>query len=128
MNILIAEDEALIAFDTAYTVEALGHKVTGPFGRADDAKAGSDGIEIALVDVNLSDGETGPALADFLYRGGATVIFTTGNPEIVESNTSAIGILVKPYTTVGLTQAIDYASAYRMGTPLPHPGILHVLG
>ena len=66
-TILIVEDEFLIAVEMEAVVHDLGHESAGI---ADDmqsalAKA-SDAIDVALVDVNLADGATGPRIGEKL--------------------------------------------------------------
>ncbi|KAA0695782.1 response regulator [Neorhizobium sp. P12A] len=115
MRILIVEDEFLIAMDVEDAVRSLGHYILGPVGTLDDAKAVGSDADVALVDVRLRDGVTGPAIADHLHERGVTVIFTTGNPEAVIDSKSAIGILPKPYDPHAVNSAIEYAVSRREG-------------
>jgi hypothetical protein len=50
-----------------------------------DAERFAAKADIALVDVNLVDGPTGPEIGRDLARRGCSVIFMTGNPECVEN-------------------------------------------
>lgn len=113
MRILIVEDEFLIAMELEDVVLSLGHDVVGPVGSMKQAKEVAGEAEIAIVDVRLSDGVTGPLVADHLHRLGVTVIFATGNPEAVMQSTSAIGVLQKPYRPELVAQAIGYAASVR---------------
>jgi CheY-like chemotaxis protein len=94
MNILIVEDELLIALDLESIVEDLGHKVIGPARTLDEALQLAGDAEVALVDVQLADGVTGPAIAERLSsEHGVTVVFVTGNPEMVRNSRGAIGVV-----------------------------------
>ena len=62
-RILIVEDEALVAMELGLLLEDMGHEVAG---FATDSRMAlenfcNSGIELALVDVHLADGPTGPA-------------------------------------------------------------------
>ncbi|RDJ02979.1 response regulator [Rhizobium grahamii] len=125
MRILVVEDEFLIAMETEETVSSLGHDVVGPVATSTEAKEMASGCELAFVDVRLADGETGPALADYLFaEHGITVVFTTGNPDLVMRSGSAVGVLPKPFNEKDISNAIKYATARRNGeNPEPSPGL-----
>src|SRR3546814_4286867 len=86
-RVLIVEDEFLIALDVAETVEAMGHQVAGMASNRNHAMALSQAVDIALVDVNLSDGRTGPSIGRELSEVyGVTLIFLTANPDDVAND------------------------------------------
>ena len=116
-RVLIVEDEFLIALDVAETVEAMGHQVAGMANNRNHAMALAQAADIALVDVNLSDGRTGPAIGRELCETyGVTVIFMTANPDDVESDIAGpLGVLTKPVMPHVVEQSIDYAVASRTG-------------
>ncbi len=84
----------------------------------------ADDADIALVAVNLRDGPTGPAIADYLHAAGTIVIFVTANPELVAGNRSAIGFLSKPASYSDLKDALSYAADCKAGTIRPAPACL----
>jgi len=128
MRILVVEDEFLIAFDTEYVLRSSGYDVVGPVGSSEDALRLGAGVDIALVDVHLRDGETGPEVAAHLSQvHGVTVIFSTANPEIVAADPNAIGALVKPVFAPDLLSAMEYAVALRSGRPATAPNCLKSL-
>ncbi|MBB5574680.1 response regulator [Rhizobium paranaense] len=89
-----------------------------------DQRLGAN-VDIALIDVNLSDGPTGPASAAYLNQmHGVTVIFTTANPEMVVAHPHAIGVLPKPIYGPDLLSAIEYAIACRKGEAVVPPTCL----
>ena len=116
-RVLIVEDEFLIALDVADTVEAMGLQVAGLATGRSKALALAQAADIALVDVNLADGRTGPALGRELAENyGVTVIYMTANPEEVEQVESGpLGVLTKPVMPHVVEQSIDYAVARRTG-------------
>src|SRR3546814_17864140 len=64
----------------------MGHQVAGMASNRNHAMALAQAVDIALVDVNLSDGRTGPAIGRELSEVyGVTVIFMTANPDDVEN-------------------------------------------
>ncbi|SME98330.1 Response regulator receiver domain-containing protein [Xaviernesmea oryzae] len=117
-QVLIIEDEFLIALDIAETVENMGLKVAGFANARKHALELASRADIAIVDVNLADGRTGPDIGRQLAeRYGITVIFMTGNPDDIEDREKGfLGVLTKPVAPRVLEQSIDYAIADRLGT------------
>ena len=60
-RILIIEDEALVAMELRFVLEDLGHEVVATVADAKTARsiAAETDIDLALVDIHLSDGPTG---------------------------------------------------------------------
>jgi DNA-binding response OmpR family regulator len=116
-RVLIIEDEFLIALDVADTIEGMGLKVAGLAGARKHAMSLAPYADIALVDVNLSDGRTGPEIGRELARDyGLTVIFMTANPEDVEDGIEgSLGVLTKPVMPEVVEKTVDYAIANRLG-------------
>jgi two-component system, response regulator PdtaR len=114
MNVLITEDEPILADELESIVKDLGHQVVGVAGSSRRALrlAESSACDLALVDVHLSDGATGPAVARHLNEEShATVIFTTSNPGRVPKNFSAAcGILVKPFSEKTAKSVISFVT------------------
>ncbi|SCB37568.1 response regulator [Rhizobium hainanense] len=125
MRILIVEDEFLIALDIEDAVQSLGHEVVGPANSFSRAKELAPDVDVALVDVRLVDGVTGPDIAEHLSSShGATVVFMTGNPEVVRASTAAIGVLTKPFKSGQVAEVVRYATAVRQGRhPVPPAGL-----
>lgn len=122
MRILIVEDELLIAMDLEDAVQSLGHTVVGPVATLKQAKELGGEADFAFVDVRLSDGITGPDVADHLHRAhGITVVFTTGNPEAVRGSSAAIGVVRKPYSRKSIGDAVAYAVARMEGRRVDAP-------
>jgi DNA-binding response OmpR family regulator len=129
-RILIVEDEALIALDLSYSLEAMGHEVVGAVADSREAlKIAREGIDLALVDLNLRDGPTGPRLGEVLSQDwGATVIYLTANPHQVGPGISGpVGILSKPHSEAALNEAVRFAISLREGRSAVPPDELRLL-
>ena len=123
-RILIIEDEALVAMELRYVLEDLGHEVVGIAGDAQTARdlAVDTDIDLALVDIHLSDGPTGIDLGRELgQRCGVTVVFMTANPGMVRDGVAGtIGVLSKPTDERAVQTAVDYALGRRAGRPVEY--------
>lgn len=112
LNVLIVEDEALLAMELEGLVEEAGHKVVGWATSSDEACTIVDqaDADLAFVDIHLNDGPTGVRVADYIReRHGSMVVFMTANPKrIPEHFAGAIGVMAKPYTMNGLLTALRY--------------------
>lgn len=122
-KILIVEDQLLIALHTEDAVLALGHDVVGIAANQHDALQHAHCCEIALVDVQLQDGITGPSIGEALAKSGATVVFMTANPDLLGSGVpGTLGVISKPIFDLELVGAIQYAADLRSGTQALAPG------
>lgn len=112
MRILIVEDEILVALELEETLNDLGHTVVGiaPDRRSFEAFA-SEEIDLALVDLNLRDGETGVHIGRALADRRAAVVFVTANPGLLrEGVAGTIGILPKPATRKAVADVVEFAA------------------
>jgi DNA-directed RNA polymerase specialized sigma24 family protein len=83
-NIMIIEDEPLIAMDIEQMVESLGHGVTGIARTHKEALALFEEQKpgMVLADIQLADGSSGiDAVNDILAKVAVPVIFITAFPE-----------------------------------------------
>lgn len=122
-RILIIEDEALVALELRFVLEDLGHDVVGVAAdsrQAEDIIKSSD-VDLALVDIHLSDGPTGIELGRHLGEDhSVAVLFMTANPGMVRNGVAGtIGVLSKPTDERAVRTAVDYALGKRAGTPPP---------
>lgn len=79
-NIMVVEDEALIALDLAMTLEEMGAVVHGPFDSVDRAATACENVDAAILDVDLR-GEPVFALADRLMAQGTPFLFHTARSD-----------------------------------------------
>ncbi|MBP0443453.1 response regulator [Roseomonas sp. SSH11] len=129
-RVLIVEDEALIALDLTFCLEGLGHEVVATAADSAEAMAAVlEGVDLALVDLNLRDGPTGPSLGERLARDwNVTVIYLTANPRQVGPGVRGpVGILAKPYSEATLAQAVRFATSLREGREVMPPPELRLL-
>jgi DNA-binding NarL/FixJ family response regulator len=87
-RILIAEDEALIAYELAQAVEAAGGEVVGPVASVREGLQllSNEDVHAAILDVRLVDRDVAP-IAAVLLEQGKVVVFHTASPvpaEIVD--------------------------------------------
>jgi two-component system, response regulator PdtaR len=106
---IIVEDEFLAAMHAEAALEALGIEV---IGTAEDSAGAVELVakqpQIALVDLNLRDGFTGPAVAEHLASSGVAVLFLTANPDQVRGlNFPKSPILEKPLDEPALAAAVN---------------------
>lgn len=101
-DVLIIEDEALIAMDLESVVENLGHNVVGV------ARTRNEAIKIAhqkrpgliLADIQLADGSSGlDAVNDLLKSFNVPVVFITAYPErfLTGTRPEPAFLIAKPY-------------------------------
>jgi CheY-like chemotaxis protein len=107
-QILIVEDEVLVAMHVEDLVIAMGHEVVGPASRVDEALqlARERTIHFAILDVNLA-GQPSTLVADALRERGIPFVFATGyGSEGAALANSKELTLRKPYASQELERAI----------------------
>ncbi len=124
-RILIIEDEALVAMELRFVLEDLGYEVIDTVTDVRGARAmvAENDIDLALVDIHLSDGATGIDLGrDLAQQEGVSVLFMTANPGMVRDGVAGtIGVLGKPIDEHAVQTAVDYALRRRKGELLMAP-------
>ncbi|PPD13651.1 MAG: response regulator [Methylobacterium sp.] len=111
-KILIVEDEAMVALDLEAWLEEFGY---APVGIAPDAatayRLAATAPTLALVDLNLRDGLSGPEIGRRLaHEFGVRVLFMTANPRLLEPGIpGTLGVLAKPYEPQAVQAAIEFA-------------------
>ena len=132
-RILIIEDEALVAMELRFVLEDLGHEVAGSAADARTARniVRETDVDLALVDIHLSDGPTGVELGrELANEFGVTVLYMTANPGMVRDGVAGtIGVLSKPTDERAVQSAVDYALRRRLGQPVEYaPPELQLFG
>lgn len=128
-RILIIEDEALVAMELRFVLEDLGYEVADVCATAKTAldTVRETDVDLALVDIHLSDGATGIELGRRLGQEmGVSVLFMTANPGMVrEGVAGTIGVLSKPTDERAVQTAVEYALRRRQGEPTQYapPGL-----
>jgi DNA-directed RNA polymerase specialized sigma24 family protein len=113
-DILIIEDEPLIAMDLESLVEGLGHNVTGV------ARTRTEAVKLAatkrpgliLADIQLADGSSGlDAVNDLLKSFEVPVIFITAYPErfLTGERPEPAFLIAKPFQPANVSAVISQA-------------------
>lgn len=125
-DILIVEDEVLVAYDMEATLDESGHRCVGIAPDLQTAEGFFEtAIDLALVDLNLRDGLTGPQIGLKLSAVGVPVIFITANPaQIGDGVAGTIGVITKPTDDKTLLEAVNYALNRKQGMPAQPPASL----
>lgn len=113
-SVLIVEDEPLIAMMLEDFLETLGHQVAGTCESLDEAIAMVDegGFDLAIIDVQLKDGQQVWPLADRLAAAGTPYIIATGgHVEPPPEQHADAPVLSKPYTIEAIGPALEQACA-----------------
>lgn len=109
-RVLIVEDEFLLALQLEDILEDGGHVVAATLPDSRSLANLGEAPDIALVDLNLRDGLTGPDVARQLSeRYGIPVIYVTANPaQIGDPAATAVGVVQKPFTREAILGAIEF--------------------
>jgi DNA-binding response OmpR family regulator len=129
-RILIVEDEMLVALELENVLEDIGHEAVGIVPDVHAAELYFDEeIDLALVDLNLRDGLTGPQIGARLSEKGVTVVFITANPSLLGNGIAGtIGVITKPTDERIVKAAVDYALGVREGRAVIPPPDLRLFG
>ncbi len=130
-SILIVEDEVLVALEMESILEDEGYDVIGVAADLPGTLAYADRkIDLALVDLNLRDGLTGPQIGKRLANEHkAGVLFVTANPRLLGNGISGtIGVLTKPTDKASLTSAVAFALRRLRGEAAEAPPALRCFG
>lgn len=105
-----------LAMNLESELQMLGQHVVGMAADAEEALAVAQTAspDLALVDVNLRDGLTGPQIAAELVKMQILVVFVTGSADLVPpDHAGALGIIEKPWRPKTIEQLIPFVRAYR---------------
>ena len=109
-NILVVEDEPLIAMMLEDFIDMLGKRHVGTADNVAEALALVDagGIDAAILDVNLRAGETSWPIAERLAARGVPFIFASGGlSDTVAEPFADRPVLSKPFTLDAVGKAFD---------------------
>jgi len=108
-RILVVEDEPLISMMLEDFLDMLGHQVAGTADCVEGALAAvqAGGVDAAILDVNLRDGEKSWPVADVLASEGIPFVLATGGSgDSIASDHRSRPTLSKPFTMDGVKQAL----------------------
>lgn len=112
LNVLIVEDEVLLAAELSYLIEEVGCRDVGHAMSSDEAisLAASLRPDLALVDVHLRDGPTGIDVARKIAAdcGGVALFMTANVKRLPDDFAGACGVIGKPYSEHGVKMALRF--------------------
>jgi CheY-like chemotaxis protein len=111
-SILIVEDEPLIAMMLEDFLDSLGHSIVGTCETVEEAlsKVDEGGFDVAIVDVQLKNGEHIWPVADRLSEQGIPFILATGGLiEPPPAQHADAPVLSKPFTIDAIEPALAAA-------------------
>ena len=109
LNILIAEDNAIVAADISRALQKDGHTILGPFGTVVECLCSIDSNvpDFAFLDVELIDGRSF-RIAQRLEEKGVPFIFVTARTDlVVEAGYTKEDVLVKPFRRQEIAAALS---------------------
>jgi DNA-binding LytR/AlgR family response regulator len=126
MNVLIVEDEILLAMDIEAIVEDSGHRVLAEAASLRDVKDLPDDLDphLAFVDIHLANGSNGLDVSSMIQERwpNALVIFVTANVAKIPADfAGAHGVIAKPFSHAGITHALRYLADGVYDPPPSHP-------
>ena len=128
LDILIVEDEAILAMDIEAMVEDAGHHVVAAAASLFEVEALDEKLhlDLAFVDIQLAKGTNGIDVCRLLRRRSldVVIVFVTANPlKIPLDYAGAQGVIAKPFSRNGLASAMLYIEQGICSPPpsLPQP-------
>jgi 1,2-diacylglycerol 3-beta-glucosyltransferase len=116
--LLIVEDQLLLAVGLQDDLEAAGYRVLELAIRHQEALGIAREIkpDLALVNIELADGDDGVALARDLQTLGVPVLFISGQVARARAGKAeAIASFEKPYSGADIVAAVDYLFRHALG-------------
>jgi DNA-directed RNA polymerase specialized sigma24 family protein len=123
-DVLIIEDEVLIALDLEQLVENLGHRVIGIARTRAEALAMTKTRRpgLILADIQLADGSSGlEAVNDLLNSFAVPVIFITAHPErfLTGERPEPAFLIAKPYQQSTVSALVSQALFFERNAAQP---------
>jgi CheY-like chemotaxis protein len=131
MDVLIVEDEMLLAMDIEAMVEDSGHRVLAEAACLEEVAALPADIrpQLAFVDLHLARGSNGIEVSELIQRRwpDALIVYVTANvSKIPDDFAGAHGVIAKPFSHSGMVNAIRYLAQAALAPPpsVPAPSSL----
>jgi len=112
-NVLIVEDEPLIAMMLEDFLETLGHSIADTCDSVDQAlkRVDGGGFDFAILDVNLKGQQVWPVASRLRDDGVPFVVATGGHVDPPPSEFRDVPVIDKPYTVERISSVIETALA-----------------
>ena len=125
LEVLIVEDEILLATELGFLVQESGCRDVGHAMSSDEAVSLASSLrpDLALVDVHLRDGPTGVDVARKIVDDcGGVVLFMTANVKrLPDDFAGACGVIGKPYTERAVRLSLGYLAVCLRDGRAPGP-------
>jgi len=128
-RILIVEDEFIVALNLRQIMSGMGFEVIGIAPDAATAERLAEAKpDIALVDLNLRDGPTGPQIgAKLNQQHGTSVLFLTANAsQLGNGIKGTVGVVSKPVDEDSIESVLEFLVKHRVGEPASPPPALRL--
>jgi DNA-binding NtrC family response regulator len=98
VRVLIVEDSWDVGTGLKMLLEAWGAEIVGPVATTADARRlmSERAADVALVDINLRNGEQSYQLIDWLHERNIRIVLISGYPDVARAKAKAIAVLPKP--------------------------------
>lgn len=117
LDVLVVEDESIIAKDIELIISDLGHRVIGPARTQEEALslALKGRPAVVVADVRLADGSSGiVAVNEMLKSIDAAVVFVTAVPQWLQTgDLEPVLVIPKPYSVEDVKAAVAQAASKR---------------
>ena len=115
-DILIVEDEALVAFDNEHVLTDVGYHVVATVDNAAGAAAilAEKTVGLVVADLTLRGDGGGRDVAAVAWARGVPTLFVSGSGEVAPTP-GAIALLEKPYSDRDLLAAIAAVASVMAG-------------
>ena len=115
LDVLIVEDEVLLAAELEFLLDEVGCHTVGHAMSSGEALVMANDLhpDLALVDVHLQDGPTGVEVARAIHDkcGGVALFMTANVKRLPDDFAGACGVIGKPYSSHGVKMALAYLAA-----------------
>lgn len=128
-RILIVEDEFIVALNLRQIMSDMGFEVIGIAPDAATAERLAEAKpDIALVDLNLRDGPTGPQIgAKLSQQHGTSVLFLTANAsQLGDGIKGTVGVVSKPVDEDSIESVLEFLVKHRVGESASPPPALRL--
>ncbi len=113
MRVLIVEDEPAVALVVEDMAIAEGFEIAGIARNSAEAIELAPETDIAIIDVRLADGLTGPEIAKQLVeRFYVGIVYLTGNPDLI-AEMNGLHVILNPPTARRVIDGLHQAAALR---------------
>ena len=125
LDVLIVEDEVLLATELEFLLEEAGCRPVGHAMSSGEATTLARSLrpDLALIDIHLCDGPTGIDVARRLRDDcGTMALFMTANVKRLPADfAGACGVIGKPYSAYGVKVAMEYLTVCMRQHRAPGP-------